>query len=1013
MIYRYLRKHFFWSKDYHLFEAQRRNKVVGFFLIMALLTMVITNFSEWLMGYPMNWVGNSVGMVIMSMGLYFNFKKRTDTAAFTLVISVVCVLLSEILRMGLSQAAYLYLIALIALVPFIADLNKKYHFEVMALIPILALVFVFVFPFEPWEPLSEVQMWNGHRVNVAYFTLLTFAFIYSMAFANRRLVNNLTEGASRLEAILEQTSYIIWSIDAQYNLVHANNNFFSSFKTFTGIELQNGDNILDALNMAGASFWKERYDAGFKGQSVQFEYSYPENGIERTAEVTLYPVYNQQNEIRWVSCYSNDITESKKLQHELEKKTKDREETMELAHIGSWYKIPAANQLNWDARTAQIMGVGEEATTVTFDFYAQLVHPADVPKVMEVVGKLDNTRDAQQLEYRIITPDGRVKYIFERAKPVLDSDNNVIALQGYTQDLTELRSEAVLNEQTRRLLEAVKDATEMLLAAERPDQNVADALRSVAKAVDAGHAWLFAHFEMDGVDCTKLLTPDLLGPSVTANQKTLLTEGFGYQAMGLDMWYAKLRAGQVIVGDAGKEVITGLPADFNLLRFVVLPIFVQQKFWGFVGFDGVAPYRTWTNNDENILRGFCNSIGAVIRMQDYQRSLQEAKEIAELATQTKTNFLSNISHEIRTPMNAIMGLTELLVPQETDPEKLEYLQAIQYSSDNLLRLINDLLDLNKMEVNKMSLDHSALAIREMLAQFEKVMRYLTRDRKVQIHMVIDAQMPEWVKGDQVRLNQILMNLGSNAAKFTEKGEISVRTKVLSEDEDKIMLRFTFRDTGIGIPAERLDSIFESFEQADKYISRKYGGTGLGLTITRKLVEMMGGVIRVQSEPGVGSTFTVELALEKVVQTGMPQQDLASLQDKDLHQARILVVEDNKINAMLVTKLLANWHATYEVAEHGLEGMQKLQASKYDLVLLDLQMPVMDGFELIGKIRSGDAGEQITIPVIALTADAFDQTKGKAFEAGFNDFVSKPLKADELYMKIQAWLRIAIPHDTAG
>ncbi len=414
--------------------------------------------------------------------------------------------------MDLSQAAYLYLIALVAVVPFIADLNKKCHFEVMALIPILALVFVFVFPFDPWEPLTELQMWNGHRVNVAYFALLTFAFIYSMAFANRRLVKNLTEGASRLEAILEQTSYIIWSVDAQYNLVHANHNFYASFKTFTGIELQTGDNILDALNTAGASFWKEHYDAGFNGQSVQFEYSYPENGIERTAEVTLYHVYNQQNEIRWVSCYSNNITESKKLQHELEKKTKDREETMELAHIGSWYKIPAANQLNWDARTAQIMGVGEEATTVAFDFYAQLVHPADVPKVMEVVGKLDNTRDAQQLEYRIITPDGRVKYIFERAKPVLDSDNNVIALQGYTQDLTELRSEAVLNEQTRRLLEAVKDATEMLLAAERPDQNVADALRSVAKAVDAGHAWLFAHFEMDGVDCTKLLTPDLLGP---------------------------------------------------------------------------------------------------------------------------------------------------------------------------------------------------------------------------------------------------------------------------------------------------------------------------------------------------------------------------------------------------------------------------------------------------------------------------------------------------------------------
>ncbi len=578
------------------------------------------------------------------------------------------------------------------------------------------------------------------------------------------------------------------------------------------------------------------------------------------------------------------------------------------------------------------------------------------------------------------------------------------SFQGYAQDLTELRSEALLNEQTRRLLEEVKNATELLLKADNPSDNVSDALRKVSKAIDANYCWLFANVEMGGIECARLLTPELLGPSVSDKQKELLTEGFGYRVMGLENWYQKMVSGEVILGDANKEVITGLPADFNLQRFVVLPIFVQQRFWGFVGFDGIAPYRIWTHNDEQILQGFCNSIGAVIRMQDFQRSLQEAKDMAEKATETKTNFLSNISHEIRTPMNAIMGLTELLVPQETHPEKLEYLQAIQYSADNLLRLINDLLDLNKMEANKMSLDHSAVAIRELLSQFEKVMRYLTRDRQVNIQLVVDEQLPEWVKGDQVRLNQILMNLGSNAAKFTEKGEIAVRVKVLADEGDKLVVRFTFRDTGIGIPAEKLESIFESFEQADKQISKKYGGTGLGLTITRKLVDMMGGVIRVQSEPGVGSTFTVELKLEKVAQTGLPQQDLASLQDKDLHKARILVVEDNKINAMLATKLLANWNATYEVAEHGLEGMQKLQASSYDLVLLDLQMPVMDGFELIGKIRSGEAGEQINIPVIALTADAFDQTKGKAFEAGFSDFVSKPLKADELFMKIQAWLK---------
>lgn len=1004
MFYQYLRKHFFWNKNFHLFEARRRNKVVSFFLVAALFTVCITNFAEWLQGYPMNWLGNGLGVFALAVGLYFNLKGKTDTAAFTLVLSGVFVLLAEILRMGLSQAAYLYLIAIIAVVPFIADLNKRYHFEAMALIPVAALIFVFTYPFEPWEPLTDVQMWSGHRVNVAFFTLLTFLFIYSMAFTNRRLVKNLTEGASRLEAILEQTSYIIWSVDKSYNLVHGNNNFFNDFRTFTGIELRNGDNILEALNKAGAVFWKEHYDAGFSGNSRQFEYSFTQDGATRVADVTLYPVYDDQGEIRWVSCYSNDVTTSRNMQAELARKTKELEETMDLARIGSWYSMPQADQLNWDARTANIMGVGEEAVVVNFQQYKERVHPADLEHVLNIIHELGDSMQPQQLEYRIVTPDGRIRYIFERARPVLNENGQVQAFQGYAQDLTELRSEALLNEQTRRLLEEVKNATELLLEADNPSDNVADALRKVSKAIDAGYCWLFANAQIDGIECARLLTPDLLGPSVTDQQKTLLMEGFGYKVMGLENWYERMVAGQVILGDSSNEVITGLPADFNLQRFVVLPIFVQHRFWGFVGFDGIAPYRIWTHNDEQILRGFCNSIGAVIRMQDFQKSLQEAKEIAEKATETKTNFLSNISHEIRTPMNAIMGLTELLVPQETHPEKLEYLQAIQYSADNLLRLINDLLDLNKMEANKMSLDHSALAIRELLSQFEKVMRYLTRDHEVDIQLIVDEALPEWVKGDQVRLNQILMNLGSNAAKFTEKGEIAVRAKVLSDEDNHVWVRFTFRDTGIGIPLEKLESIFESFEQADKQISRKYGGTGLGLTITRKLVDMMGGIIRVQSEPGVGSTFTVELKLEKMAQTGKPQQDLSSLQDKNLQQAHILVVEDNKINAMLATKLLKNWNATYEVAEHGLDGQQKLQSTKYDLVLLDLQMPVMDGFELIAKIRNGEAGEQMAIPVIALTADAFDQTKGKAFEAGFSDFVSKPLKADELFMKIQAWLK---------
>lgn len=1004
MFYRFLRKHFTWNKNFHLFEAKRRNKVVSFFIILGLITVVLTNLVEWLQGYPMNWVGNGLGVFSLLLGYWAAKKQKTDTAAFTLVFTVICVITAEVLRMGLSQASYLYLIAIIAVVPFIADLEKKYQFEIMALMPVAALVYILAVPFEPWQPLSDVQLWQGHRVNVALFTLLTFVFIYSMAFANRRLVKNLTEGATRLEAILEQTSYVIWAIDKDFNLVHANVNFHRYFESHAGSKIQNGENIFRHLPTEEVAFWTEKYEQGFLGISSRFDFSTVIGEKALFSEVTIYPVYDQEGNIRWVSCYANNVTEARTMQELIASKTTQLEETLELAGLGTWMSYPGKNELYWDARTAEIMGLEKKDVVVGLDALESRIHPADEKQVMAAIERVKSSTEPQQLEYRIITPDGELRYIFERARGQFDAQGKFLCVQGYTQDLTALRSEALLNRQTQHLLEEVKAATDFLLESEDPSANVAASMRRVADAIEAGFTWIFEHRLIDDKPGTALLSPELLGHSVTESDKQLLVEGFSYEAMGVAHWYNDLVHGRIISGDASKEVLTGLPARFNLNRFVILPIFVQQKFWGFVGFDGIAPNRTWTNSDENILRGFCNSIGAVIRMGYFQQSLQEAKEVAEKATETKTNFLSNISHEIRTPMNAIMGLTELLVPIEKDPEKLEYLQAIQYSADNLLRLINDLLDLNKMEANKMSLDHSPVAIRELLYQFEKVMRYLTRDREVAINLVIDEALPEWVLGDQVRLNQILMNLGSNAAKFTEKGEIAVRAKVLSEDPTHALVRFTFRDTGIGIPAEKLDRIFESFEQADKHISRKYGGTGLGLTITRKLVEMMGGTIRVQSEPGVGSTFMVELRLEKMAQTGLPQQDLASLQDQDLHGASILVVEDNKINAMLATKLLTNWNAQYEVAENGLEGMRRLQQHHYDLVLLDLQMPVMDGFELIEKIRNGEAGEKTAIPVIALTADAFDQTKGKALEAGFSDFVSKPLKADELFMKIQAWLK---------
>jgi CheY-like chemotaxis protein/anti-sigma regulatory factor (Ser/Thr protein kinase) len=271
-------------------------------------------------------------------------------------------------------------------------------------------------------------------------------------------------------------------------------------------------------------------------------------------------------------------------------------------------------------------------------------------------------------------------------------------------------------------------------------------------------------------------------------------------------------------------------------------------------------------------------------------------------------------------------------------------------------------------------------------------------------MEVAEDVPEWVFGDSVRLNQILLNLGSNAIKFTPKGEIQIQVLLLSITDDKHLIRFRVKDDGIGIEPDKIERIFDRFEQAEKYTSRQFGGTGLGLTITEKLVKLMGGKIYVESEPKKGAIFTVELPFEPNSEV-KPDAIKTEIQNApNLKAARVLLVEDNNINVMLASRLLKMWGAQFDIAENGLEALDLLKSKDFDLVLLDIQMPIMNGFELIEKIRSKSIRPEISeLPVIALTADAFDETRLRASELGFSDFITKPIKSGDLYQKMSRLL----------
>lgn len=372
--------------------------------------------------------------------------------------------------------------------------------------------------------------------------------------------------------------------------------------------------------------------------------------------------------------------------------------------------------------------------------------------------------------------------------------------------------------------------------------------------------------------------------------------------------------------------------------------------------------------------------------------IEKEKIRAEQSEQFKQQFLANMSHEIRTPMNAVMGMTNLLIEKNPRQDQKMYLDSIHKSSEVLLHIINDILDLSKIEAGKMELESIDFSIRELVEQVKLTLNHKAEEKGLHLFTDIDPTIPEVVIGDPTRLNQILVNLTGNAIKFTEKGSISIK---LVQTHDKI--RFEVTDTGIGIPPEKIASVFESFSQANASDTRKYGGTGLGLSISKQLVEKMGGQIGIESEVGAGTMFYFELLLEQgSVQNLTNAKAGGTLDSSVLQGLKILIVDDNEYNLIVVRDTLsAKAELAITEARNGQEAVDLFKENEFDLILMDVQMPVMDGYEATRLIRSSFPAPKNEIPIIALTASVVRSDLDKCRQAGMNDYVPKPFKTSQL------------------
>lgn len=404
---------------------------------------------------------------------------------------------------------------------------------------------------------------------------------------------------------------------------------------------------------------------------------------------------------------------------------------------------------------------------------------------------------------------------------------------------------------------------------------------------------------------------------------------------------------------------------------------------------------------------------ATLLAEEAKIKAESATQIAESAVKAKQQFLSNMSHEIRTPMNAIIGFTKVVLKTDLSAKQKEYLTAIKMSGDALIVLINDILDLAKVDAGKMSFEKTPFKMASSIAALLHLFEPKIQEKNLALVKVYDGRIPEVLVGDPVRLHQIILNLVSNAVKFTTAGSITVSARLLTEDQEHATIEFAVTDTGIGIANEKIGSIFENFQQASSSTARLYGGTGLGLAIVKQLVETQGGTVAVNSQMGEGSTFSFILHFQKTDAKAVQETEIMVL-DAETKNIKILVVEDMALNQLLMKTVLDDFGFERDIAENGKIAIEKLQTKTYDIILMDLQMPEMNGFEATEYIRKVMKSK---IPIMALTADVTTVDLAKCTAVGMNDYIAKPVDERVLYSKIMGLVKqpapvpIDDPHDT--
>jgi len=553
-------------------------------------------------------------------------------------------------------------------------------------------------------------------------------------------------------------------------------------------------------------------------------------------------------------------------------------------------------------------------------------------------------------------PDGRKMYVQVMKTPIFDSHGEVIGVQGLFWDVTDRKVAEVGMRESEVRKHAIFEAAMDCIVFIDQDGRIVEFNPSSEKTFG------YNRQEVTGKEMTEVFVP-------AESRKRLRDNLLGY-------------AGERKMGSMlGRRLETPMirkNGDQFMAEMATQPIPLAG---------GAA--------------GFAVFVRDITQRKLAEEQLRKAAEAAELANRSKGVFLANMSHEIRTPMNAIIGMTEFVLGSDLTSEQREYLEMVLESSNSLLALLNDILDFSKIEAGKLDLEELPFDLRQWLSDSVKSLAFRAKQKELYFRCDVDPETPDYLVGDPHRLRQIIVNLVSNAIKFTERGGITVRIRPVRQDNRQTLLRFEVRDTGIGIPPEKCKTIFKEFEQADNSTKRKFGGTGLGLSICRRLVELMHGRIGVKSVVNEGSAFQFT-ALFGLRDTPAPREEqtapasrIAAGERAVTQRLKILLAEDSAMNQRLAIGLLERKGHRVVVAADGRQAVEAFQGEPFDLVLMDVQMPEMDGFEATQAIRAAEPSGS-RVPIIAMTAHAMKGDRERCLDAGMDDYLSKPIRAKELY-----------------